>query len=63
MGSSKNWFKYSKSVVPDLNRLQFEHPALNQLVKNMAYFLGKKSNATEFTQYRNPVGLGPSSKT
>jgi len=26
MGSSKNWFKYSKSVVPDLNRLQFDHP-------------------------------------
>jgi hypothetical protein len=40
-----------------------DESALNQLVKNIAYFLGEKSNATEFTQYRNPVGLGPSLKT
>jgi len=26
MGSSKNWFKYPKSVVPDLNQLQFDYP-------------------------------------
>tara|TARA_B100000446_G_scaffold41299_1_gene36960 strand:+ start:265 stop:438 length:174 start_codon:yes stop_codon:yes gene_type:complete len=32
-------------------------------VKWLAYFFGEKSKANELTQYRNPVGFGPSSKT
>ena len=32
-------------------------------VKWLAYFFGEKYKANELTQYRNPVGFGPSLNT